>query len=114
MIIINYVQVLEKKKLIKKMTVKSSNLPQEIYELPFDYKSMHPEDLLNLFKHFAPHSLKQKEAKLVFKELLTYLTQEEEQRIFESWESIHSDPGEFYSIMHDLLYKYSKDNDLES
>ena len=93
------------------MTVETTKLPKEVYELPLDYKSLHPEELLNLFKQFAPHSLKQKEARLVFKELLTYLTQKEEQRIFESWETIHSDPGEFYSIIHELLYKYSKDQE---
>lgn len=92
------------------MTVKTSNLTENAYDLPLDYKSAHPEELLNLFKQYAPHSLKQKEAQLIFKELLTYLTREEEQRVFESWESIHSDPGEFYSIVHELLYKYSRDN----
>ena len=92
------------------MTVKTNNVINEFIELPLDYKSLHPQELLILFRKFAPHSMKQKEAQLIFKELLTYLTKEEEQRIFESWESIHSDPGEFYSIVHDLQYKYTINN----
>ncbi len=91
------------------MTIRNINNSEEIYENLLPLTNLHPEELLLLLKKYAPHSLKQKEAQQVFKELLSYLTKEEELRIFESWETIHSDPGEFYSVIHELLYKYNRD-----
>lgn len=92
------------------MTLRNIEKTEEILETPLQLNTLHPEELLLLLRKYAPHSLKQKEAKQVFKELLEYLTKEEETRIFESWETIHSDPGEFYSVIHELLYKYGRNN----
>ena len=46
-----------------------------------DHKIIHPQELLELFKKYAPHALTQKEAKLIFEELGTYLTEEEAHRL---------------------------------
>lgn len=89
------------------MTLHAVKNDNELVSYPLDYKNLHPEQLLLLFKKFAPHTLKQTEAKLIFHALGTYLTDEEEKRIFASWEHMHYDPGEFYSVIHELLFKYA-------
>jgi len=89
------------------MTLSTHKENNELLSNPLEYKSLHPDELLVLFRKFAPHSLKQHEAKLIFHELATYLTKDEEKRIFESWEHMHYDPGEFYSVIHELIYKYA-------
>ena len=88
------------------MTLHETNQEKPI-SLPENYKTLHPIELLHLFKKLAPYSLSQHEAQIVYRQLTTYLTDEEEKRIFESWEHMHYDPGEFYSVIHDLLFKYS-------
>ena len=74
-----------------------------------DHKIIHPQELLELFKKYAPHALTQKEAKLIFEELGTYLTEEEAHKLFLSWERLHleNEPGFFYGIMHELSDKYA-------
>lgn len=83
---------------------------KEIFENPYIEKPMHPYDLLLLFKKYAPHVLTQNEARLIFKELTTYLTEEEEHKLFISWELLYleNQPEQFYGYMHDLLEKYEK------
>ena len=83
---------------------------QILFKNPEEFKNLHPEDLLLLFKKYAPHALTQKEAKLIFNELTTYLLEEEEHKLFVSWELIHleNEPADFYGVIHDLLEKYSK------
>lgn len=90
------------------MTVEDRHA-KEIFEMPKNYRKLHPVELLKLFKKLAPFTLEQHSAQLIYKELTTYLTDEEENRIFQSWEHLHYDPGEFYSKMDELIYKYSVD-----
>ena len=73
-------------------------------------KPIHPYDLLLLFKKYAPHALTQNEARIIFKELTTYLTEEEEHKLFIGWELLHleNQPELFYGTMHDLLEKFEK------
>ena len=75
------------------------------------YKGKRPAELLQLFKTTAIHVLKQKESYEIFKELAIYLTENEEKKLFESWEYLHTDPGEFYSIIHEFKDKYEENED---
>ena len=77
-----------------------------------EHEIIHPEELLILFKKYAPHAVTQKEARLIFKELTTYLTGDEEHKLFVSWERLHVEnmPEDFYGLIHDLLQKYSSNN----
>lgn len=79
------------------------------FKSPNDHKVVHPHELIELFKKYAPHALTQKEARLIYKELCTYLTDEEEHKLFVAWERIHveNEPEQFYGYIHDLLDKYS-------
>ena len=76
---------------------------------PDVHQIMHPVELLQLFKKYAPHALTQKEARLIYKELTTYLTDEEAHKLFVSWEKLHfeNQPDQFYGIIHDLMDKFS-------
>ena len=75
-----------------------------------DFSNLHPEELLLLFEETAPHILKQIEAQLIFKELTTYITDDEEKKLFYAWEDILLEPGKFYSTIHELLNKYKRNS----
>lgn len=90
------------------MIEKSEQKIDEFFKAPTDHKVVHPIELLEMFKKYAPHALTQKEARLIYKELCTYLTSEEEHKLFVAWEKMHyeNEPADFYGYVHDLMDKY--------
>ncbi len=81
---------------------------KEKNDLLLNYKNMHPRKLLEIFKHKAPHALEQKDAQKIFKELTIYLTKEDELKLFQAWEDVRTEPGEFYCIVDELLDIYNE------
>ena len=91
-----------------------TNIPDDLLfrkEGTKDYSDSDIEELLLKFKKYAPHSLYQKTANEVWNKLQRYLTEDEEHRLYVSWEEMHflnNKVENFYGIIHDLLKKYSK------
>ena len=92
------------------MTDGTKNIEEKEYGNFLQYVNRDPEELLILFKQFAPRILKQKDAQIIFKELTNYLTDQERKQLFQAWEDIQTEPGEFYSIIQKLIKKYESLN----
>ena len=69
------------------------------FTAPEEHIVVHPHELLEMFKKYAPHALTQKEARLLYKELNEYLTDEESHKLFVAWEKMHYE--------NDLMDKYT-------
>ena len=87
------------------MYVETEDLDGNEYESFLQYANLPPEDLLLLFKNFAPKIFKQKEANYIYKEIANYLTEKESKKLFNAWQEIQTDSSKFYSLINNLIKK---------